>query len=86
MRDRETILSNLEQVYREAYERAREEEDSGEMDRLDFRFRRDQLLLEALLDVRQLLALPAEDAEEDGEEGSSLLEKAEALRRLTRLR
>lgn len=85
MRDRETILSNLEQVYREAYERARQADDSEEMDRLDFRFQRDQLLLEAILDVRQLLALPERDAEQEEEE-SSLLEKAEALRRIARLR
>lgn len=86
MRDRDVILSNLEDVYRRAYERAREGEDEDEMARLDHRFQRDQLLLEAVLDVRDLLA--AAPAPDDGGEGGggSLLEKAEALRRLTRLR
>lgn len=82
MRDREKIVGNLESLYREAFERAREDEDREEMARLDFRFQRDQLFLEALLDVRDLLAA----APADEEDSSSLLEKAEALRRLTRLR
>lgn len=84
MRDRERILSNLEEMYREAYERAKDDE---EMDALDLRFQRDQLFLEALLDIRALLqTTPAlsEEAEEEREE--SLLDKAERLRRITRLR
>lgn len=83
MRDREKIVGNLETLYRTAFDEAREGEDEERMARLDFRFQRDQLFLEALLDIRDLLAAaPVED-----EEGSeSLLEKAEALRRLTRLR
>lgn len=87
MRERETILANLETVYREAYERARESDDAEEMARLDFRFQRDQLLLEAVLDVRRLLAARP-PAEEEGEarSESSLLDKAEALRKITRLR
>lgn len=86
MRDRETIVSNLEKVYREAYETAREGEDDERMERLDFRFQRDQLLLEAVLDVRELLAAPAPAEGEEAEEESSLLDKAQALRKITRLR
>lgn len=86
MRHRDTILSNLEKVYRDAYERAREAEDDERMESLDFRFQRDQLLLEALLDVRQLLAALPSDEGEDAEEEASLLEKAQALRNITRLR
>lgn len=83
MRDREKILGNLETLYRDAFDRARESEDEARMSRLDFRFQRDQLFLEAVLDVRDLLAA-APDDDEDG--SGSLLDKAEALRRITRLR
>lgn len=87
MRDRDVILSNLEDVYRRAYDRARDAGREDEMADLDHRFQRDQLLLEAVLDVRDLLAAaPAPGEEDDGGGGGSLLEKAEALRRLTRLR
>lgn len=85
MRHRDTILSNLEKVYRDAYDRAREAENDDRMESLDFRFQRDQLLLEALLDVRRLLATLPEEGEE-AEEEASLLEKAQALRNITRLR
>lgn len=85
MRDRDRILSNLEETYREAYERAREDEDETEMSELDLRFQRDQLFLEALLDIRNLLSAdPEADTEAQREE--SLLDKAERLRRITRLR
>lgn len=90
MRKREAILSSLERVYREAYERAQKAGDSSDMDSLDLGFQRDQLLLEALLDVRALLAEPPRRsaADEAGGEseaipGSSLLEKAQALRKIT---
>jgi hypothetical protein len=53
------------------------------MARLDLEYQRDQLHLEVLLDVRDLLATPAEVA---AEKESSLLEKAQALRQLTKLR
>lgn len=84
MRSRDRILASLEAVYREAFQGARERDDGGEMARLDFKFQRDQILLEALLDVRALLA--ELQAERPAEESSSLLDKAEALRRFTRLR
>lgn len=83
MRERDRILSSLESVYREAFERARDADDRKRMNRLDFDFQRDQLLLEAVLDVRDLLAGASDDEDEDRE---SLLEKAKALRDLTRLR
>lgn len=90
MRPREKILANLEEVYREAFERAKKEEDSGEMASLDFRFQRDQLFLEAVLDVRSLLKEHNEkenkEPREPDPEEESLLEKAQKLRRITRLR
>lgn len=53
------------------------------MHRLDFDFRRDQLFMEAVLDVRDLLAnLPASEPETKKE--PSVLEKVENIRRLTR--
>lgn len=81
MRDRSRVLQSLEGVYREAFESAREREDQAEMARLDLEYQRDQVQLEVLLDVRDLLSAPEPDAKEP-----SLLEKAQALRRLTRLR
>jgi hypothetical protein len=81
MRSRDRVLNSLETVYREAFDSAREREDIGAMARLDLEYQRDQLHLEVLLDVRDLLSgAPAE------EKGSSLLEKAQALRKMTRLR
>jgi len=82
-RPRERILANLEALYRESFSRASDAGDQAEMQRLDFEFRRDQLYLEAILDVRELLgrgfgATPAEPAE------SSLSEQLGDLRKLTR--
>ena len=83
MRTRDRILTNLEDLYRAEFTKASEAEDAEQMAELDFGFQRDQLYMEVLLDVRALLsAVPAES----GESSTSLLEKAEALRRLTRLR
>jgi hypothetical protein len=85
MRDREKILGNLEALYRDGYRRAEEGGDERAMARMDFDFQRDQLYLEALLDIRELLA--ALEPGKDGEEStSSLLDKAQAIRRLTKLR
>jgi hypothetical protein len=81
MRQRERLLQSLEGVFREAYRAAQERGDKEDMARLDFEFQRDQIHLEVLLDIRELLsAVPAE------EKGSSLFEKAQAIKQLTRLR
>ena len=85
MRERQRILGNLESLYREAFQRAEERGNEDAMAELDFQFQRDQLYLEVALDVRELLS--SMDAEKDGgERTTSLLEKAQAIRRLTRLR
>lgn len=93
MRDRKRVLASLETIYREAFERAKEKGDRDEMARLDLDFQRDQLQLEALLDIRDLMSLkrttsPAAPKDEASliDEGSALIEKASALRRMTRLR
>lgn len=85
MRDRDRILSNLEDMYREAYDRARGDDDEDEMTELDLRFQRDQLFLEALLDIRALLSRGS-GPDDEPEREESLLDKAERLRRITRLR
>ena len=51
-RSRERILANLDEMYREAFERAKAAEDSGQMQTLDFAYRREQLYFEILLDIR----------------------------------
>lgn len=84
MRQRERVLQSLESVYRDAFEAARERGDQAEMARLDLEYQRDQLHLELLLDIRGLLAEPAPKAAAEGKE-TSILEKAQSLRKLTKL-
>ena len=81
MRERDRVIQSLEGAFREAFRAAQERDDKEEMARLELDFQRDQLHLEVLLDLRDLLSAPAQ-----GEKGASLLEKAQALRQLTRLR
>jgi hypothetical protein len=81
MRDRQRILDNLEKLYRDELDRSAETESAGG-ERLDFEFQRDQLYLEVMLDLRDLLG----GAPEDDKSTASLLEKAQQLRNLTRLR
>jgi hypothetical protein len=79
MRTREHILSNLESIYRESYDRAKQASDHGRMVELDSAYMRDQLMLEILLDIRDLFSVaPAAS-------GGTALERLEALRRLTKL-
>jgi hypothetical protein len=54
-RSRERILANLEEMYREAFERAKETGDPSQMSSLDFAYRREQLYFEILLDVRDAM-------------------------------
>ena len=54
-RTRTTILSNLDEMYREAFERAKASGDQTQMATLDFAYRREQLYFEILLDVRDAL-------------------------------
>lgn len=54
-RSRERILTNLEEMYREAFERAKESGDPAQMTTLDFAYRREQLYFEVLLDVRDAM-------------------------------
>ena len=54
-RTRSTILDNLDEMYREAFERAKATGDQTQMATLDFAYRREQLYFEILLDVRDAL-------------------------------
>ncbi|TVP43742.1 MAG: hypothetical protein EA350_13195 [Gemmatimonadales bacterium] len=84
MRSRDRILKSLEGVFREAYTRAEARDDTATMESLDLEYQREQLRMEVLLDLRDLLATPEPDP--DGSPTTSLLDRAEALRRIARLR
>ena len=51
-RSRDRILANLDDMYREAFERAKTKGDETQMAALDFAYRREQLYFEILLDIR----------------------------------
>jgi hypothetical protein len=79
IRPRDRILANLETIYRESYDRAKQFGDEGRMIDLESAYMRDQLMLEILLDIRDLFSVaPAAS-------GGSALEKLDAIRRLTKL-
>ena len=87
MRDRQRILDNLEKLYRNELDRSAGTEGAGGEraaggERLDFEFQRDQLYLEVILDLRDLMG----GSPEEEKSTASLLEKAQQLRNLTRLR
>ncbi len=54
-RPRDRILANLDEMYREAFERAKVSGDASHMATLDFAYRREQLYFEILLDVRDAM-------------------------------
>ena len=54
-RSRERILANLEEMYSDAFKRAKSSEDDAQMASLDFAYRREQLYFEILLDVRDAI-------------------------------
>ncbi len=54
-RSRREILSNLDEMYREAFERAKGKGDEAQLASLDFAYRREQLYFEILLDVREAI-------------------------------
>lgn len=85
MRDRERVLQSLENVYRSAFDEAKARDDRDAMVHLDLQFQRDQLQLEVLMDIRELLTR-ADHPEKRKEKEPSLLERAQTLRRLTKLR
>src|SRR6202008_2292954 len=48
-RSRNTILENLDEMYREAFERAKATGDQSQMATLDFAYRREELFFQVLL-------------------------------------
>ncbi len=54
-RSRDRILANLDDMYREAFERAKAVGDESQMATLDFAYRREQLYFEILLDIRDAI-------------------------------
>ncbi len=81
MRSRDKILTNLESIYREAYDRAQQGEDAGRMIDLDSSYQREQLLLEVLMDIRDAIHTIGDVPNE-----KSAFKKLQALRKLTKLR
>lgn len=79
-RPRARVLANLETVYREAYNRAKEAGDKARMLDLDAAYQREQLLLEVLLDIRDALTAHG------GSGSKSAIEKFADLQRLTKLK
>jgi hypothetical protein len=51
-RSRDRILANLDEMYREAFDRAKIAGDDAQAATLDFAYRREQLYFEILLDIR----------------------------------
>jgi len=84
-RQRDRILQNLENVYREAYDRAKAADDAARMADLDAAFQREQLLLEVLLDIRDALAA-AGAAGSAPDPGPDPITALETIRRITKLR
>jgi hypothetical protein len=54
-RSRTAILNNLEEMYREAFDRAKASGEEAQLASLDFAYRREQLYFEILLDVRDAM-------------------------------
>ena len=54
-RSRDRVLANLDEMYREAFDRAKTTEDPSQMAALDFSYRREQLYFEILLDIRDAM-------------------------------
>jgi hypothetical protein len=54
-RSRERIMANLDDTFREAFEAAKASGDQAQMKSLDLSYRREQLYLEILLDMRDAL-------------------------------
>jgi hypothetical protein len=81
-RNRQQVLDNLEAVYREAYERAKQLKDEGRMADLDAAYQREQLLLEVLLDIRDGIHAASSKRDASGNPIAAL----DTIRRLTRLR
>lgn len=82
-RPRDRILTNLETVYREAFDRAKTAGDERRMADLDAAYQREQLLLEVLLDIRDALGTPPASKKSAAAEAASALD---TVRKIAKLR
>jgi len=82
-RPRDRILTNLETVYREAFDRAKAAGDERRMADLDAAYQREQLLLEVLLDIRDAVGTPAVPKRSAAAEAAAALD---TVRKITKLR
>ena len=82
-RPRDRILTNLETVYREAFDRAKAAGDERRMADLDASYQREQLLLEVLLDIRDSLGKPSTPRKSAAAEAAAALD---TVRKITKLR
>ncbi len=82
-RPRDRILTNLETVYREAFDRAKAAGDERRMADLDASYQREQLLLEVLLDIRDSLGKPVTPRKSAASEAAAALD---TVRKITKLR
>jgi len=79
MRSRDRILANLETIYRDSYDRAKREQLTRRMEELDAAYQRDQLMMEVLLDLRDLFTqVPGSSS------GAGALQTIDALRKLAK--
>ncbi len=79
MRSRDEILGNLETIYQASFDAAKQASQPRRMEELDSAYQRDQLMMEILIDVRDLLARqPAAPP------GQTVLDQLEAFRRLAK--
>jgi len=79
MRPRDAILRDLETIYQSSFDAARKAEQPKRAEELDNAYQRDQLMMEVLMDVRDLLARqPAAPP------GQSVIDQLEALRRIAK--
>ena len=86
MRDRKRVLDSLENVYREALEGLDGPDAERDRARLDFEFQRDQVHLEVLLDIRDLWAATPAPQQDTTEKVGGLIDTAQKLKNLTKLR
>ena len=79
MRPRDAILRDLESIYQSSFDAARKAEQPRRAEELDNAYQRDQLMMEVLMDVRDLLARqPAAPP------GQSVIDQLDALRRIAK--
>ena len=80
-RPRQRIMDNLESIFREAYDRAKDIDDPVRAADLDSSYQREQLLLEVLLDIREALEETSEKSVAQG-----AMEKINMLRKIVKPR